>query len=425
MKILVFYPYVPYPLDRGTYQRTFHLLRELSREHDVDLLALVEKGEGMEHKAVFEQFCKRVDLVPFQHPDWPRLFPNRLCNSLPTSIAHWSVPGLSKEIESILHERHYDLVHCCDIVLAQYFLKRNTTIPLSIDRSRVDLQFQLAEHNRMNFSWKTKLLRYEGYAKMLLYEKAVARRASLEVVCGIDDEIFVRRWISRSASVQVLVNGVDLDYFYPTSSTVPRAASPTVLFCGAMDYNPNIDALRWYFANVHDALRIKIPDLQVLIVGKNPVVEIQKYGEKTNVIVTGGVPDVRPFYRRAWMQIVPLRIGGGSRLKIVESLAMGTPVVSTTIGAQGLGLVHNDDILLGDTPEEFVNQTARALQDESLRERIKVKGLETVCSRLSWKTLGHQLSELYRNRFKPAGDKTKRPGVFSIASTPPPSVKQI
>src|SRR4051794_297751 len=132
MKILVFYPYLPYPLDRGTYQRTFHLLRELARTHEVDLLALAHKGEGLEHKSVFDQFCRRVEIVPFQHPDWPRLFPNRLLNSLPTSIAHWSVPGLAKEIESIIQRGKYDLVHCCDIVLAQYFLQRNRGIPLSI-----------------------------------------------------------------------------------------------------------------------------------------------------------------------------------------------------------------------------------------------------------------------------------------------------
>ncbi len=399
MRLLVFYPYVPYPLDRGTFHRTFHLLRELARDHHVDLLALAHKGEGMEHKAVFEEFCRRVDIVPFDHPDWPPLFPNRLLNPLPTSIAHWTIPGLDREIERLLRENNYDAVHCCDIVLAQYFLKRNRDIPLVIDRSRVDLLFQLAEHNRMNFSWRTKLLRCEGYAKMWFYEKRILRRAALEVVCGVDDEVFVRKWLDPKASVQVLVNGVDLEYFYPAASAVPRSASPTILFCGAMDYNPNIDALRWYFSAIHDQLAAKVPELQVLIVGKSPVAEVQNYAQKPNVIVTGGVPDVRPYYRRAWMQMVPLRIGGGSRLKIVESLAMGTPVVSTTIGAQGLGLVHENDILLADTAEDFVAQTARALEDATLRERLKVSGLETVCSRLSWRTLGQQLSDIYKKRF--------------------------
>jgi len=139
---------------------------------------------------------------------------------------------------------------------------------------------------------------------------------------------------------------VDLDYFHPDAAPDPRAEKPTVLFCGAMDYNPNIDALRWYFGDVHERLRQLVPELRVLIVGKAPVAEVLAYGGKPGVTVTGGVPDVRPYYRRSWLQIVPLRIGGGTRLKIVESMAIGTPVVSTTIGAQGLDLRHGEDILL-------------------------------------------------------------------------------
>ena len=93
MKILVFYPYIPWPVDRGTYHRTFNLLRELARTHEVDFLALAENGEGMEHKGVFEQFCRRVEFVPFQHPAWQKLFPDRLLNPLPSNIAHWTLPA--------------------------------------------------------------------------------------------------------------------------------------------------------------------------------------------------------------------------------------------------------------------------------------------------------------------------------------------
>src|SRR5690606_17123238 len=120
----------------------------------------------------------------------------------------------------------------------------------------------------------------------------------------------------------------------------PRAAEPAILFCGAMDYNPNIDALRWFFAEMHPAILQRVPNLKTLIVGKDPAPEVKAYSARPGVTVTGGVPDVRPYYKKAWLQIVPLRIGGGTRLKIVESLGVGTPVVSTTIGAQGLGLRH-------------------------------------------------------------------------------------
>ena len=405
MKILVFYPYIPYPLDRGTYQRTFHLLRQLARVHEVDLFALAENSEGTEHRQVFQQFCRRVEFFPFKHPAWQKLFPDRIFNSLPTHVAHWTIPGVAEKLSEILAHGQYDAVHMCDIILAQYFLKKHRDIPIVIDRSRVDLQYQLMEHARLNFPFRTKLLRYEGYTKLWFFEQTIAKRAAFQVVCGEDDEKFVHRYVSKKAPVEVVVNGVDLDYFHPSASTEERATKPTVLFCGAMDYNPNIDALRWYFEGVHDRLRQQIPDLQLYVVGKNPTPEVQQYSKRENVIVTGSVPDVRPYYRRAWLQIVPLQIGGGSRLKIVESIAMGTPVVSTTIGAQGLGLCHNSDILLADTHEAFASETARALRDETLRQTLKRIGIETVCERLSWQTLGNQLSDLYKKRLQRASNE--------------------
>jgi glycosyltransferase involved in cell wall biosynthesis len=149
-----------------------------------------------------------------------------------------------------------------------------------------------------------------------------------------------------------------------------------------------------------------VPDLEVLIVGKAPVDEVRAHGKYPGVTVTGGVPDVRPYYRRSWLQIVPLRIGGGTRLKIVESMAIGTPVVSTTIGAQGLDLKHGDDILLADTAEDFASETARALQDTPLRSRVEHLGMQTARERLSWPMLGQRLSDFYAQQF---GGEKKSP----------------
>jgi sugar transferase (PEP-CTERM/EpsH1 system associated) len=399
MNILVFYPYIPYPVDRGTYQRTFHLLRALARDHEVDLLALAEHGENIEQREVFESFCREVEFVPFEHPRWQKLFPDRLLNPLPSNVAHWTLPHVREALARRLARKRYDLVHVCDLVLAQYFLHEHRDQPLSVDRSRVDLQFQLMEHARMQFPFKTRLLRYENYAKLWAFERRIARRADLEVVCGPDDATFLHRHVTRNLPVEVIANGVDLDYFRPDSAPDHRAEKPTVLFCGAMDYNPNIDALRWYFGEVHDRLRHHVPDLEVLIVGKAPVLEVQAHGQRPGVTVTGGVPDVRPYYRRSWLQIVPLRIGGGTRLKIVESMAMGTPVVSTTIGAQGLDLQHDSDILLADRPEEFAAQTARALQDTTLRTSLERNGTQTAHDHLAWPMLGQRLSHIYAQRF--------------------------
>jgi len=399
MRILVVYPYIPFPVDRGTYQRTFHLLRALGRDHQVDLIALSEGGERGEQKPVFAEFCRRVEFVPFEHPAWPRLFPDRLLSRLPTTVRHWQLPHVGEAIERFVAGQRYDLAHVCDIVMAQYFFDTLASLPLAVDRSRVDLQFQIAQREAMSEGLRQTVLDWENLAKLRRFERRVARRAAVEVVCGPDDETFIRAHISRAVPVRVITNGVDLDYFSPQGSSAPRDPEPTVLFCGAMDYTPNVDALSWFFRDMHEPLRRQVSELRVLIVGKSPTAEVQAYGQRPGVIVTGGVPDVRPFYRRAWLQIVPLRIGGGTRLKIPESMAMGTPVVSTTVGAQGLDLRHGEDLLLGDTPKTFVEETARALDNAQLRFHLETEGRRTVLARLSWTMLGQQLSDYYAARF--------------------------
>jgi len=410
MRILVFYPYIPFPLDRGTHHRTFHLLQELAAVHEVDFLALTQNGEGTEHLDIFRSFCRRVDFFSFDHPAWQKLFPGRLFNPLPASVAHWTIPGLPEKIRLMVEAGKHDAVHICDIVLVQYFLGHHLDLPVVVDRSRVDLQYQLMEGRHLKFGLKDKILRGEGYLKMLLYERKVAARTAMQIVCGPDDDLFIKRHISNKAVVKVLVNGVDLDFFNPQSAPDQRAEKPCILFCGAMDYNPNIDALNWYFSEIHLRLKDLVPELEVLIVGKNPVETVRKHGLLGGVRVTGGVPDVRPYYRRAWLQIVPLRIGGGTRLKIVESLAMGTPVISTTIGAQGLDLCNNRDVLLADSVESFAAETARALRDENLRSELERNGTETAHARFSWISLGQELNAAYLERFGRCERNLVKPG---------------
>lgn len=396
MKLLVIYPYAPWPLDRGTYQRTFHLLKALALHHEVDFVALTEEQDNLEEKrAVFAEFCHDVEFIPFVHPPWQKLFPQRLLNFLPSNVQHWQSDTVTNAINKRLKPGRYDLVHICDLVLMPYVLPHKHHTPFVVDRSRVDLQFQMMEHKTLRFSTRERLLRWESYAKLWRYEKKLAREALLEVVCGPDDEVFLRQHVNEQAHVMVVANGVDLDYFHPASAPDVRAAEPTVIFCGAMDYSPNVDALSWFFESIHEKLLRLCPEARILIVGKNPIPEVQAYGSLPGVTVTGGVPDVRPYYRRAWLQMVPLRIGGGTRLKIVESLAIGTPVVSTTIGAQGLELKHGENILLADDEESFASEISRALSDQTLRQRIEQNGIATATERFGWPAIGARLAKHY------------------------------
>ncbi|MEI8339951.1 MAG: glycosyltransferase [Verrucomicrobiota bacterium] len=394
MKILIVYPYVPYPLNRGTYHRVFHLARELARYHRIDLFCLDDSGSEP-HRSVFEEFAARVHFHPFQNPPWPRLFPNRLLNPVPTTITHWHQPEIAAALATFAGGEAYDMIHFCDLVMWQYVAPLPGPALKVMDRSRVDLLFQTEELANLRIGAKEKWLRRENLWKLRRYERKTAAQLAATVVCGPDDEIFLRREVPEANRIKVLANGVDESYFRREDFPPMPDPAPTILFCGAMDYSPNITGLAWYFEHCDAEVLCRIPDRRVLIVGKNPLPQVREFGKITGVTVTGEVPDVRPYYQRAWLQMVPLLIGGGTRLKIVESLAIGTPVVSTTIGAQGLALENEKQLLLGDSPAEFIAAVSRLLGDTALRKRLSDSGREHVLEHYTWRILGGELSNYY------------------------------
>jgi glycosyltransferase involved in cell wall biosynthesis len=397
MKLLLVYPYVPYPVNRGTYHRVFNLARELGRRHEVDLFCLSENEADADHTAVFREFCARVEFHPFQHPPWPRLFPDRLLEPLPTTVTHWRQPGVQAALDRFAAGKAHDLIHFVDLVLWPYLRMLPSPAPRVMDRSRVDLLFQQEELANLPLGWRDRLLRRENLWKLRRLERAAASALAASVVCGPDDEAFLRREVDANARIFVLPNGVDPDYFAFDHFPPQPDPAPTVLFCGAMDYTPNIDGLKWYFAQVDAAVRAALPGRQLLIVGKNPGPAVRAFGDLPGVTVTGEVPDVRPYYQRAWIQMVPLRIGGGTRLKITESLSIGCPVVSTTIGAQGLELRHAEHLLLADTPADFAATLARLLTDAPLRGRLRMQGRDQVLATYTWPRLGARLANYYSN----------------------------
>ncbi|GAB5558392.1 MAG: glycosyltransferase family 4 protein [Synoicihabitans sp.] len=396
MRILTIYPYVPFPVNRGTYHRVFNLARELAKRHDLDLFCLDEDGAAQTaaHESEFS-FCRRVKFHSFAHPPWPKLFPDRLLEPLPTTVTHWRQHDIQPALDAFAANHDYDLIHFCDLVLWPYAAALPSPAPRVMDRSRVDLLFQNEELAHLNLATRDRLLRRENLWKLRRLEKQVAAKLRSTVVCGPDDKTFLRREVSDSSEIFVLANGVDPAVFDHAAFRPTPDPEPTILFCGAMDYTPNVDGLKWFFAEADPVLREKLPGRRILIVGKNPVAEVIAYGDLEGVTVTGEVPDVRPYYQKSWVQMVPLRIGGGTRLKIVESLAIGCPVVSTTIGAQGLDLDNEQHLLLADSGASFAASLARVLGDYELRGRLAEAGRKRTLERYTWSALGGQLSDYY------------------------------
>jgi glycosyltransferase involved in cell wall biosynthesis len=384
-------PYIPFPVDRGTYQRVYHLFVELSKSFEIDLACLQEDpGRDLEP---FTAYTKRRLAIPFKNAPWQKLFPDRLLNPLPTTVQHWQVDGVAEALRDFVAGQVYDRVIFIDLVLWPYIKDLFPGHPsIVMDRSRVDWLFQTEELNTLKLNLRERLLRKENLRKIARLEREAYQAISGMIVCGWDDRGFLQAKLGQSEKIFVLANGYNEVFFDAAQHPRQLTEAPSILFCGALDYSPNVDGIDWFADEIWPTIHREMPEAVWRIIGKSPDARSVRWGQLEGVELVGEVPDVRPYYQSSWAQVVPLRIGGGTRLKIVESLGMCCPVVSTTLGAQGLDLSPDKSILLADRPRGFADAVMRLLKDAELRQSLEKQGLEAVQQNYRWDQLGEKLT---------------------------------
>jgi glycosyltransferase involved in cell wall biosynthesis len=191
--------------------------------------------------------------------------------------------------------------------------------------------------------------------------------------------------------IDVIPNGVDTNLYQPLAHS---SISPALVFVGNMGYRPNIDAMNYFCRAIYPQIRREVADLEMWIVGINPSPEVKQL-EGNGVHVTGPVNDVRPFYSRSTVCVIPLRAGGGTRLKILEAMAVGRPIVSTSIGCEGLEVVDGEHLFIADTPQQFVERTIALLRDEGLRQRISTQARKLVVTQYDWELITQRALQVY------------------------------
>ena len=329
------------PLDKGGKLRTWHLMRHLARHHEITYLAFAEPGTPAANVEGMNEVAARVETIARTEPPKGtlRFYADaalHLVDPLPYAVAKYRSTAFRRRLRQLLDEQRFDLV-VCDFLFPAVNLPRALPCPAVIFTHNVESEIW-RRHAETKTGAIGRLLYGAQYRRMLRCEgRALRRFDGVLAVSDADRDTFARLYpgaIARPA--HVVPTGVDTEYFSPARIPHSDSRIPSLIFTGSMDWLPNEDAMLYFCREVLPAIRAEMPATTLTIVGRAPTPAVKRLAdEASGVRVTGRVDDVRPYMRDASVYIVPLRIGGGTRLKIFEAMAMGKAVVSTTIGAEG------------------------------------------------------------------------------------------
>ena len=384
----------PYPPKSGGKVRVFNLIKEISKYHDVYLLSLASKDE-LDFVPVMLKYCKTVEIVPFEHNilsrliRWVRIFSN-LFTQVPIEVAAKESTGMKKKVKTII-DNGLDLIQVEWLQMAQYLpfhLLKNTPLILTEhDVAYVPLKRRsLTEIGILKY-----IMRRECY-KMKNYEQETCHRFNKIIsVSDLDKERLLK--LSEDLDVYVVPNGVNTHYISPKTD---HEDTGSLLYIGWMKHYPNRDAMLFFLKQVFPLIIKEVPNTKVFIVGQYAPEEILSLAKSNpNIVCTGYVEDVREYLHKCTVYICPLRIGGGTRLKILEAMAAGIPIVSTTIGAEGLSVKHGENILLSDSADTFAKETISLLNNPELRLKLAKSARNFVEQNYDWEMIAQKQMAVY------------------------------
>jgi glycosyltransferase involved in cell wall biosynthesis len=413
------------PLDKGGKLRTWHLMRHLARRHEITYLAFAEPEtswaeiDGMTEVAARVETVKRAD-PPKGSVRFYLDAAAHLVDPLPYAVGKYRSRDYRAKIEQLLREESFDLL-VCDFLFPAVNLPERLPCPSVMFTHNVESEIW-RRHAETKSSLQKQLYTAQ-YRRMLRYEgRTLARFDGILAVSDADAQTFARLYPGAiTRPVHVVQTGVDTESFSPqftvhgpltscqlrvassqppAASSQPPAASrqpptpsPSLVFTGSMDWLPNEDAMQFFVREILPLVRAQEPDVQLTIVGRAPTPAVVKLAEDAAVRVTGRVDDVRPYMNDASVYIVPLRIGGGTRLKIFEAMAMGKAVVSTTVGAEGLPIEPGTHALIADEPRTFARAVVHLIRDVERRRQLERASRQLVIERYDWSAVAGELEE--------------------------------
>jgi sugar transferase (PEP-CTERM/EpsH1 system associated) len=418
MKILWLNAGLLLPLDKGGKLRTWHLMRHLATELEITFVSFCDPHEDSAHVEGMRKVCSDVTVIPrAETPKGTLRFKVEaaaaLFGTLPYAISKYRSRAYRRVVRDLLAERRFDLV-VCDFLFPAVNLPRWLPCPAVIFTHNVESEIW-RRHAETQGNAITRTLFATQWRRMLRYERrALARFDLILAVSDADRERFRSLYRSAiTAPVYVVPTGVDTEYFKP----LVQPANPThLVFTGSMDWLPNEDAMLYFVREVLPRIRRDEPAATLSIIGRRPTPALRELAKEPGIEVTGDVDDVRPHIARGGVYVVPLRIGGGTRIKIFEAMAMGKAVVSTTVGAEGLPVTPGHDLVLADDPGRFAQSVVELIRDADARRALQTNARRTV-EGFAWSAVARDLETALR-----AAAARPRPAFQPIAAPRPAEI---
>ena len=403
MKILFLSLRCPYPPHRGDRIRSYNFIKQLSQHHAITLVYFAESEADIESKKHLEPFCERIEWVRF-HRSFAFMNTGIHCLSQrPLQLHYWYAPQMQRKVNQLLEQQHFELIHAHLFRMGQYVTEvQGPTKVLDLCDSLALNLSRRAELESTPWLGKIKLDCTPKRFLVKLEEKRV-RRYEVNIMkafdCGTVVARFDRDYLLKqddSLNLSIVPMGVDLDYFQPVLEIHARSPSaPMLLFTGTMNYFPNADAASYFCNEIFPRVRASHPKAQFYIVGNHPSKQVKRLEMQEGVVVTGYVPDVRPYFEKASVFVASLRAGSGIQTKNLEAMAMGVPVVTTSVGAMGLEADIGKELLVADTPTAFAEQVIHLLNNAPLRETLARTARTRVETSYSWEAIGQRLKNAY------------------------------
>jgi polysaccharide biosynthesis protein PslH len=399
-RILFLTPQLPYPPEQGTAIRNYHLIAEAATRYDVSLLSFVEGGAP--DPGPLRELCSHIGLVPAPRRTMTDRLRTLLTSRAPDMALRLASDAFAQSLRALLASGRYDILQIEGIELAAYGLMVDAwpevgAPAIVFDDHNAEYLLQqraFATDLGRPRRWPQAAYSCAQWLRLRRFERQICRRADAVLAVSELDARAIAR-LAPGVEPLAIPNGVDTRGYRTDLPDSLPLQHPNLVFTGKMDFRPNIDAMRWFHGHVWPEIRRRVPEVHLYIVGKAPHPEVQRLADDPAITVTGYVPEILPYFGGADVYIVPLRVGGGTRLKVLEALATGLPMVSTRLGAEGIDLVDGEHALLADAPAAFADAAVRLLTDVALRERLSRQARSFAEEHYDWRQIVPRLFPLY------------------------------